>query len=134
MNTVLLDTSFIISYNISSDNQHDKSKELKEVLLNDDCYITNNVLNECVTVGFNKSKSLEVANNIYYSLIDNFKVINEYELSNFNSKTLRMFNKHGGKLSFVDASLIVVMNEFNLNYLLSFDKQFMKEESINCLK
>ena len=133
MKTVLLDTSFIIAFNIISDSQHDKSRELKEVLLNEDCYITNNVLNECVTVGFNKSKSLEVANNIYYTLIDNFTVINEYEISNFNTKTLRIFNKHGGKLSFVDASLIVVMNEFNLNYLLSFDKQFTKEDSINLL-
>lgn len=133
MKSVLVDTSFIIAYNIISDNQHEKSIELKEVLLNEKCYITNSILNECVTVGFNKSKDLEVANNIYYTLIDNFIVINEYEIDNFNNKTLRIFNKHEGKLSFVDASLIVVMNEFSLDYLLTFDNQFKKEETIKTI-
>ncbi len=133
MKKVLVDTSFIIAYAILSDSQHDKSIDLKHVLLNDDCYITNGILNECVTVGYNKSKSLEIANNIYYTLNDNFKIINEYEINDFNDITLSVFNKHEGKLSFVDSSLIVVMSRYDLDYLLTFDNQFSKEESIDLI-
>lgn len=133
MKKVLVDTSFIIAYAILSDSQHDKSIALKHVLLNDDCYITNGILNECVTVGYNKSKSLEIANNIYYTLNDNFKIINEYEINDFNDITLSVFNKHEGKLSFVDSSLIVVMSRYELDYLLTFDNQFSKEESIDLI-
>ena len=133
MKKVLVDTSFIIAYAILSDSQHNKSIDLKDVLLNEDCYITNGVLNECITVGYNKSKSLEIANDIYYTLIDNFKIINEYEINDFNDITLSVFNKHKGKLSFIDSSLIVVMSRYNLDYLLTFDTQFSKEESIDLL-
>lgn len=133
MKKVLVDTSFIIAYAILSDSQHNKSIDLKDILLNEDCYITNGILNECITVGYNKSKSLEIANNIYYTLIDNFKIINEYEINDFNDITLSVFNKHKGKLSFIDSSLIVVMSRYNLDYLLTFDTQFSKEESIDLL-
>lgn len=133
MKKVLVDTSFIIAYAILSDSQHNKSIDLKDVLLNEDCYITNGVLNECITVGYNKSKSLEIANNIYYTLTDNFKIINEYEINDFNDMTLSVFNKHKGKLSFVDSSLIVVMSRHDLDYLLTFDNQFSKEESIDLI-
>lgn len=131
---ILVDTSFIIAYNIISDTQHDKTMKMKHHLVNNECCITNSILNECVTVSFNKSKSLEIANNVYYSLIDNFKVINEYGIEKFNSKTLSIFNKHNGKLSFIDASLIVVMHEVNIDYLLTFDKQFKKEDTIKLIE
>ena len=83
--------------------------------------------------GLQQIKKLEITNNIYYSIKDNFTIINEYDINLINVRTLDIFNKHSGKLSFVDSSLIVVMNVFDIDNLLTFDKQFEKEKTIETI-
>jgi len=129
-----LDTSFLIAYAISTDNQHKKTTLFEDIILNNPCYINNSVLNECVSVSYNKTKSLEISHEVYYILNDNFTILNEYNINNFNAKTLMLFNKHNGKLSFTDAGIITTMLENNIENLLTFDKQFQKENEINVIK
>lgn len=129
-----LDTSFLIAYAISTDNQHEKTTLLEDIILNNPCYINNSILNECVSVSYNKTKSLEISHGVYYILNDNFTILNEYNINNFNAKTLMLFNKHNGKLSFTDAGIITTMLENNIENLLTFDKQFQKENEINVIK
>ncbi len=133
MSNYFLDTSFIIAYMISSDKQHQKAEDLEEIIFNNDCCINNNILNECITVSFNKSKNLDISKELYYILIDNFNIINEYEILNFNDKTMDIFKKHNGKLSFTDSSVITTMVEKDINYLLTFDNQFKNEDSITVI-
>lgn len=128
-----LDTSFIIAYAIATDNQHTKTETLEDIILNNPCYINNSILNECITVSYNKTKSLELSQEVYYIIIDNFKIINEYSILNYNAKTMDLFKKHEGKLSFTDSGIITTMKENNINDLLTFDTQFKKENSINVI-
>ena len=128
-----LDTSFIMAYTIATDNQHIKTDSLESLILKNNCYITNGVLNECVSVSFNKTKSLAISNEVYYILIDNFNILNEYDIANYNDKTLEIFNNHDGKLSFTDAGIITTMKGNNIDNLISFDKEFKKETSINVI-
>lgn len=132
-NTPFVDTSFIIAYAISTDNQHTKTEPLEDIILSTECCINNSVLNECVSVSYNKTKSLEISQEVYYIVIDNFKIINEYDIVNYNAKTMGVFNKHEGKLSFTDAGIITTMTENNIKDLLTFDKQFKKESTINVI-
>lgn len=132
-NPPFVDTSFIIAYAISTDNQHTKTEPLEDIILSNECYINNSVLNECVSVSYNKTKSLEISQEVYYILIDNFKILNEYDIINYNAKTMGLFNKHEGKLSFTDAGIIITMTENNIKDLLTFDKQFKKESTINVI-
>lgn len=127
-----LDTSFIISYIVEEDNQHNKTRNL-EHYLTEKCYLNNNVLSEVVTVLYNKTKDLKLTNIVYFSLKDDFNVINEYTNNNYNNETLKIFNNHAGKLSFVDAGIIATMKENNIRNLLTFDKQFTKEKQINVI-
>lgn len=128
-----LDTSFIIAYAIATDNQHTKTEPLEDIILNKPCYINNCILNECITVSYNKTKSLELSQEVYYILIDNFKILNENNIVNYNAKTMDLFKKHKGKLSFTDAGIITTMKENNISDLLTFDSQFKKENSINII-
>lgn len=128
-----LDTSFIIAYTIATDNQHTKTEVLEDIILNNLCYINNSILNECITVSYNKTKSLEISQEVYYIIIDNFKILNEYNIVNYNAKTMDLFKKHNGKLSFTDSGIITTMKENNIFDLLTFDTQFKKENSINVI-
>lgn len=131
--TYFLDTSFIIAYAIATDNQHTKTEPLEDIILNYPCYMNNSVLNECITVSYNKTKSLEISQEVYYIIVDNFKILNEYNIVNYNDKTMDFFKKHEGKLSFTDSGIITTMKENNIVNLLTFDTQFKKEDSINVI-
>ena len=128
-----LDTSFIIAYAIATDNQHTKTEPLEDIILNNQCYINNSILNECITVSYNKTKNLDISQEVYYIIIDNFKILNEYNILNYNAKTMDLFKKHEGKLSFTDSGIITTMKENNISDLLTFDTQFKKENSINVI-
>ena len=133
MNNYFLDTSFIIAYMIDSDNQHHKTESLEHIILNNECCINNSVLNECVTVSYNKSKNIDISQELYYILIDNFCILDEYDILNFNDKTMDIFKKHKGNLSFTDSGIITTMAENKIDYLLTFDDQFKKEGSITVI-
>lgn len=70
---------------------------------------------------------------MYHFMIDNFKIINEHGIVNYNDKTICIFKKHKGKLSFTDSSIITTMKEFKINNLVSFDKEFKKVDEINLI-
>ncbi len=131
MTKYFCDSSFIIALALDNDSNKEKALELKEIL-SDDCYIGYNVIEEVVNV-VNIKGDAEKAETMYYFMIDNFTIINEHEIPNYNSKTIRVFNKFNGKLSFTDSAMIVTVIEYDLDYLVTFDKEFRKEERINVI-
>ena len=133
-----LDTSFIMGLININDSLHSKSLNLGNIIF-EDCYINKNVLNEVLTLSGRKL-NIDAAREVYYSLLDNFTVINEYEISNYESKTFNVFETYVGanskktKLSFTDSSIIVSMREFGIENLVSFDKEFKKVNGINLIQ
>lgn len=128
---VFLDTSFIIALAFENDDNYKSAVELKNIL-SEDCYINNSVVNEIVTVSNNKGDSIK-AEIMFNFLIDNFTIINEYNVINYNSKTMSIFNKHRGKLGFTDSGIITTMVEHDIQKLVTFDKSFKKEEHIEVI-
>lgn len=137
MKKIFLDTSFIIALIIDSDSNHEKAIKLKHIL-NEECYINNNVLNELLTL-FGRKLGIHSTKEVYYNLIDSFEILNEYSISNYNSENFKIFEKYVGKesnktkLSFTDSSIILTMKEFNITNLVSFDKDFQKILEINLI-
>ena len=133
-----LDTSFIMGLININDSLHSNSLNLKDVFL-EDCYINNNILNEVLTLSGRKL-SIDSAREVYYALIDNCKVINEYEISNYESKAFNVFETYVGvnsnktKLSFTDSSIIVSMREYGIANLVSFDEEFKRVRDINLIQ
>ena len=138
MRKVFLDTSFIIAYINSNDELYENALKLEEAenILSQDCYINNNVLNEVLTLTGRKI-NIEAAEEIYYGLIDNFEILNEYSIFNYTAKTFDIFKKNIGanskktKLSFTDSSIILTMKESNISDLISFNQQFKNFNEIN---
>lgn len=81
---IFLDSSFIISFVIKTDSNYKKASQLdeKENILSNECYVSNLIVNEIITVLGNK-KGLEIAINTYRVLKDNCTIINEYDIPYF---------------------------------------------------
>ena len=129
---IFVDSSFLIALVNENDSLHEKSLEYIDLIEKNDCYISNLVINEVITVIGNKI-DLETAISAFDLINDIFHVINEYEIKDFNSNTMLIYEKHGTKLSFTDCSIIVDMHYHKIENLLSFDKEFKKAEGINLI-
>lgn len=133
MKKILVDTSFIVSLFRKNDENHRIAKENATLIENNKCYITNYVLNEVITILAMRTKDIELTKMVYYFMQDNFIIINEQDTTNFNTKVMKIFEKYNRDtfhLSFVDCSLILLFKEYNLDFLISFDKWFEKVEEI----
>lgn len=128
---VFLDTSFIIALAFDNDENNKRAVEIKNIL-SEDCYINNSIVNEVVTVSNNKGDSTK-AGIMFNFLVDNFTLINEYNIINYNDKTMFNFNNHNGKLSFTDSGIITTMVEHDIKKLVTFDKAFKKEDQIEVI-
>jgi len=128
---VFLDTSFIIALAFDNDENNKRAVEIKNIL-SEDCYINNSIVNEVVTVSNNKGDSTK-AGIMFNFLVDNFTIINEYNIINYNDKTMFNFNNHNGKLSFTDSGIITTMVEHDIKKLVTFDKAFKKEDQIEVI-
>ena len=132
-----LDTSFIMALVLDSDANYNKAVKL-DYILNENCFINNNVLNEVLTLTGRKI-NIDSAKEIYYNLIDSFEVLDENDILNYNSENLKIFEKYIGinsnktKLSFTDSSIILTMKEFEIDSLVTFDKEFKRIEDINLI-
>ncbi len=129
---IFVDSSFLIALVNENDSLHEKSLEYIDLIEKNDCYISNLVINEVITVIGNKI-DLETAISAFDLINDIFHVINEYEIKDFNSNTMLIYEKHNTKLSFTDCSIIVDMHYHKIENLLSFDKEFKKAEGINLI-
>ena len=140
MRKVFLDTSFILAYVNSNDELHENALRLEETenILSQNCYINNNILNEVLTLTGRKM-NIGAAEEIYYSLIDSFEILNEYTIFNYTAKTFDIFKRISGanskkaKLSFTDSSIILTMQESNITDLVSFDQQFKNFNEIKLI-
>lgn len=129
MSKYFFDSSFIIALALDNDSNKSKALELTD-LLSEECYIGDNVIEEVVNV-VNLKGDANKAKTLYNFMMDNFKIINEHEIPNYNTKTIKVFKKFNGKLSYTDSSMVVTVLEYNIDYLVTFDKQFGREERIN---
>ena len=130
-NKYFLDSSFVIALIFANDFNHGKAIDVKFVL-NHECYINNSVLAEILNIS-NKFADFKSVVEIYYHLIDNLKVINEYDIFGYDAKSLAIFQKYKGKLGFVDSGIIATMNQHEINNLVTFDNEFKRVESINVI-
>ena len=128
---IFVDSSYLIAIALDKDSNKEKALDLSE-LLAEDCYISDKVINEVITVVNNRG-NYKQAVTVFHYMVDNFKLINEYEISNYNEKTIQIFEKYEGNLSFTDSAIIVLMLDLGINDLLSFDHGFKRERRINVI-
>lgn len=127
-----LDSSFIIALVNDNDSLHEKALKYIELTETNDCFISNFIINEVITVIGNKL-GLKIAISTFNLLINVFNIINKYDNSNFNSSNMLIYEEYNTKLSYTDSSIIYIMKEEGIDNLISFDKEFKKVEGINLI-
>ena len=129
---IFIDSSFLIALINENDSLHEKSLEYLDLIEKNDCYISNLIINEVLTVIGNKI-DLKTAISAFNLLYDIFHLIDEYENKDFNSYVMLVYEKFNAKLSFTDSSVIVNMHNEGIENLLSFDNEFKRVKDINLI-
>ncbi len=132
MNRILVDSSYLIALFRRDDLNHSRAVENKDIL-NNHCFITNLVISEVLTVLAMKTDDMELVNLSFNYMIDNFTLIKEFHMHNFNYNVFSLFSKYNAQkynLSYVDSSLVYLSDIHGLK-LLTFDKGFEKIGNID---
>jgi len=134
MSKILLDTNFIISLLLENDDNHNRTIELKnEGIFENECYVTNLVIQELFTVLGMLTKDSDYVMQVYHMVKDNFSIIDEYNIDKFNDKVATIYHKYNTKLSFVDSSLIKVLEEYHLDSIVSFNKDLKNKSNVEVI-
>ena len=134
MNKIFIDTNFIVAIFREIEENHELAVKTCETLLNNyECCISNSISTEVVTIIMMRTKNLNLTRNAYYFMIDNFTILNEYDIDKYNDKVFKVFEKYNTNrfnLGFVDCSIVVISGYYDMDYVVSFDKNFKLFEEI----
>lgn len=97
MSKLFIDANFIIALFRDSDTNHKKAVNNKKILLENDCYVSNGIINEIITIMMMRTKNIELTKKAYWFIKDNFTIINEYGIEIFNDKVFSLFTKYNEK-------------------------------------
>lgn len=132
---ILLDSSFIIAIFRRNDQLHQRAIENRDILQND-CYISNGIISEVITILGQKTKDIALVRLAYNYMKDNFTVIDESDINMYNDNVFAIFekyNKNKFRLGFIDCSEVVICENHGLDYVASFDEEFKQFEEINLI-
>ena len=132
MSKLLIDSSFIIALFRRNDGLHQKALENKGIL-NNDCYITDGIIAEVITIIGQKTKDIALVRKVYNYLKDNFTIIHESEINMYNDNVFAIFEKYNQnnfKVGFIDCSQAIIYNHYNMDYVVSLDEGFRLFEEI----
>lgn len=130
MGQYFIDTTFLLSLILENDENHEKAVRLvHKRILENDCYLSNFILNEVITIIGNQLDE-NISQKVYQMIIDNFTILNEYDVPEFKNTAMDLYVNFKTILSFTDCITIALMEHNNIKNLLTFNENFNKCESI----
>ena len=130
MGQYFIDTTFLLSLILENDENHEKAVRLvHKRILENDCYLSNFILNEVITIIGNQLDEI-ISQKVYQMIIDNFIILNEYDVPEFKNTAMDLYVNFKTILSFTDCITIALMEHNNIKNLLTFNENFNKCESI----
>ena len=128
---IILDTSFIVSYFNTRDQNHPKAVKLMKEIHEPLC-LTDYIFGEVVTVSLIRLKSLDRAAKIGEILLKSLKIIDVEKIS--FDKAWNLFCKQKATLlSFTDCTTVSVMQESDIEKIATFDVDFDKIRGIKVI-
>lgn len=132
---ILLDTSFLIAYEVDTDSNHERAVSLRERITREEfgpLIISDYIFDEILTVTFSKTKNLEK------TIIIGMELRNSSILIKLNDKdfeeTWELFKKQKNtKFSFTDSSNVALMKRMGIKNIATFDEDFKKIKEINVI-
>lgn len=132
---IILDTSFIVSYYNTRDENHKKAVELMKDIINrkyGNLYITDYIFDESVTVVLIRLKSLSRTIEIGESIRKSTEMI-EIEKDIFEKAWKLFKEQRGTALSFTDCTTLNIMKTKDVKNIVTFDEDFKRVKGINVI-
>jgi len=124
---IFVDSSFFIGLVDRKDQWHPAAKAILPVLTNETVIISDLVIVESVTIIGRRSGG-KAGEQLYHYFIDNCDVVVSDE--KILKRGISMFLRYDGNLSVSDAVSVSIMQEKNIERILSFDSDFDKVHGI----
>jgi predicted nucleic acid-binding protein len=126
---ILLDASFIVSFILDDEINHQKAVELYNQLKNQELFISRAIIIEVINLLTKRLKGNTK------ELLDIYEAIKyEYNIVEINpelsDKAMETILKYDGHLGLADTLNIEIMKEFNIYYIYSFDPDFDNKDGV----
>ncbi len=126
MGQYFIDTTFLISLILENDENHEKAVKIAHRrILEKECYLSNFVLGEVISILGNHLDE-NISQKAYQMIIDNFIILNEYDVPEFKNTAMDLYVKFKTKLSYNDCITIAIMEHNKIKNLLTFNENFSK--------
>jgi len=122
---IFLDTSFLISFFVEKEKNHDRALRVAIDIKDEDKSISRSVIAETITVLKKKLPTKDIIK--IYNVLNDFTV---FEDSHLFDNAFKHFVKYDSEISFFDALYISVMNEKGIYYIVSCDSDFDNKDGI----
>ncbi|WP_303295229.1 type II toxin-antitoxin system VapC family toxin [Methanobrevibacter woesei] len=122
---IFLDSSYLIALMLKQDRNYKKASDLKTTIFNERIIINNTVLSEVLN-SFNKYNSLNLEHNVN----NMFKFDIDYLTEDDYKKALTYYIYYNTAINFSDCTILVTMNKYNTDKIVSFDSDFNKIKGI----
>lgn len=134
-----LDSNFLIGLINENDSLHEKATKLSGKIDNNKIIISELIINEVVTIIGNRIDVSTAINSFNLLKHNKFHLINEYDIANFDEKTIKNYEKYNSemkrskRLSYTDCAIVTIMEELGVKKLISYDKEFERCENIELI-
>lgn len=130
---LMLDTSFIISYFNTRDQNHSLAAKIAKTITAQkmELYVTDYVFGEIVTISFLKLKNLKKALDIGKQILDSCNIVNTNK--DIFADAWEIFSEQKSRLSFVDCTTIAAMSDLKIQKIATFDHDFLKVKGLEVL-
>ncbi|WP_283390437.1 type II toxin-antitoxin system VapC family toxin [Methanobrevibacter woesei] len=122
---IFLDSSYLIALMLKQDRNYKKASDLKTTIFNERIIINNTVLSEVLN-SFNKYNSPNLEHNVN----NMFKFDIDYLTEQDYKKALTYYRYYNTAINFSDCTILVTMNKYNTDKIVSFDSDFNKIKGI----
>lgn len=122
---IFLDSSYLIALMLKQDRNYKKASDLKTTIFNERIIINNTVLSEVLN-SFNKYNSLNLEHNVN----NMFKFDIDYLTEDDYKKALTYYRYYNTAINFSDCTILVTLNKYNTDKIVSFDSDFNKIKGI----
>jgi len=122
---IFLDSSFLISFFVEKEHNHERTVEIAKDIQNEEKIISKLVIAETITLLKQKLLTKDIIK--IYNILKNFTTVEDTHLFD---KAFEQFVKYDGSISFFDSIYIVIMKEFDIYKIASFDMDFDNKDRI----
>jgi len=128
---IFLDTNYLISYYIDTENQHKRALKIDKTIKNKEKIISILVIAETINLLSNKLKlDKETIKEVYYELNNNYTVLEDHH---FYKETIDNIVNNKKRMPFFDYSYITLMQQLGIEEIATFDKHFNNIDGIKII-